>query len=36
LSLRVEYEGATEEKLYEHFIQSLRRVNISSKGIMIM
>lgn len=36
LSLRVEYEGATEEKLYEHFIQSLRRVNISSKGVMVM
>tara|TARA_R110002096_G_scaffold248690_1_gene441103 strand:+ start:20219 stop:21943 length:1725 start_codon:yes stop_codon:yes gene_type:complete len=36
LSLRVEYDGATKEKLYEHFIQSLRRVNISSKGVMVM
>jgi len=36
LSLRVEYEGATQEKLYEHFVQSLRRVNISSKGVMVM
>lgn len=36
LSLRVEYEGATNEKLFEHFIQSLRRVNISSKGVMVM
>ena len=36
LSLRVEYEGATSEKLFEHFIQSLRRVNISSKGIVTM
>jgi len=36
LSLRVEYDGATEEKLFQHFIQNLRRMNISSKGIMIM
>lgn len=36
LSLRVEYVGATKEKLYEHFIQSLRRVNISSKGVIVM
>ena len=36
LSLRVEYDGATQEKLFEHFVQSLRRVNISSKGVMIM
>ena len=36
LSLRVEYQGATDEKLFEHFIQSLRRVNISSKGIVTM
>tara|TARA_R110002073_G_scaffold107711_1_gene242502 strand:+ start:574 stop:2283 length:1710 start_codon:yes stop_codon:yes gene_type:complete len=36
LSLRVEYEGASQEKLYEHFVQSLRRVNISSKGVMVM
>ncbi len=36
LSLRVEYVGSTKEKLFEHFIQSLRRVNISSKGIMVM
>ena len=36
LSLRVEYEGAVNEKLFEHFIQSLRRVNISSKGVMVM
>lgn len=36
LSLRVEYQGATNEKLFEHFIQSLRRVNISSKGIITM
>ena len=36
LSLRVEYEGATEEKLFEHFVQSLRRVNISSRGVVVM
>ena len=36
LSLRVEYAGASQEKLYEHFVQSLRRVNISSKGVMVM
>ena len=36
LSLRVEYDGASQEKLYEHFVQSLRRVNISSKGVMVM
>ena len=36
LSLRVEYEGATQEKLFEHFVQSLRRVNISSKGVLVM
>ena len=36
LSLRVEYEGASNEKLFEHFVQSLRRVNISSNGIVTM
>ena len=36
LSLRVEYSGATKEKLYEHFVQFLRRVNISPNGVMVM
>lgn len=36
LSLRVEYLGATEEKLFEHFVQSLRRVNISAKGVLVL
>ena len=36
LSLRVEYDNGTEEKLYEHFVQHLRRVNISNNGVMVM
>ena len=36
LSLRVEYSAATEEKLFEHFVQFLRRVNISSNGVTVM
>lgn len=36
LSLRVEYSGATEEKLFEHFVCYLKRVNISANGVMVM
>tara|TARA_R110000737_G_scaffold7946_1_gene23051 strand:+ start:328 stop:2025 length:1698 start_codon:yes stop_codon:yes gene_type:complete len=36
LSLRVEYQGATEEKLFEHFVQFLRRINISSNGVQVI
>ena len=36
LSLRVEYQGATKQKLFEHFVCYLKRVNISSNGVMTM
>lgn len=36
LSLRVEYIGGTKEKLFEHFVQHLRRLNISQNGVMVM
>jgi hypothetical protein len=36
LSLRIEYQGATEQKLFEHFVCYLRRVNISPNGVMAM
>ena len=36
LSLRVEYQGATQQKLFEHFVCFLRRVNISANGVMSM
>jgi len=36
LSLRVEYQGATQQKLYEHFVCYLKRVNISPNGVMVM
>ena len=36
LSLRVEYQGASKTKLYEHFVCFLRRVNISPNGVMVM
>ena len=36
LSLRVEYQGGTKEKVFEHFVQHLRRVNISNNGVMVM
>lgn len=36
LSLRVEYVGGTKEKLFEHFVQHLRRLNISQNGVMVM
>ena len=36
LSLRVEYQGATEQKLFEHFVCYLKRVNISTNGVMAM
>ena len=35
LSLRVEYEGATKEKLFNHYVVYYKRVNISSKGIQV-
>lgn len=35
LALRVEYEGATKEKLYEHFVQYIRRINIGSNGVVV-
>jgi len=35
LALRVEYEGAGLEKLYEHFIQYIRRINIGTNGVMV-
>jgi hypothetical protein len=36
LSLRVEYQGAVKQKLFEHFVCYLKRVNISSNGVMTM
>ena len=36
LSLRVEYVGATEAKMFEHFVNHLRRVNISSQGVQVI
>ena len=35
LSLRVEYEGATKEKLFNHYIVYYKSVNISSQGIQV-
>ena len=35
LALRVEYTGATQEKLYEHFVQYIRRINVSSNGVVV-
>ena len=35
LSLRVEYEGATKEKLFNHYIVYYKNVNISSQGIQV-
>ena len=35
LALRVEYEGATQEKLYEHFVQYIRRINIGPGGTVV-
>lgn len=35
LALRVEYEGAQLEKLYEHFVQYIRRINIGTNGVMV-
>ena len=35
LALRVEYEGATQEKLYEHFVQYIRRINIGAGGTVV-
>ncbi len=35
LALRVEYEGATKTKLYEHFVQYIRRINIGSNGVVV-
>jgi hypothetical protein len=35
LALRVEYEGASLEKLYEHFIQYIRRINIGTNGVVV-
>ena len=36
LSLRVEYQGASQQKLFEHFVCYLKRVNISPNGVMAM
>ncbi len=36
LSLRVEYQTATKQKLFEHFVCYLKRVNISSNGVQTM
>ena len=36
LSLRVEYQGATKQKLFEHFVCYLKRVNISANGVQTM
>jgi len=36
LSLRVTYDAATQDKVFEHFVQFLKRVNISSSGVMVM
>jgi len=36
LSLRVEYEGATKQKVFNCFLCSLRSLNISSKGIEVV
>tara|TARA_R110002126_G_scaffold67082_1_gene170273 strand:+ start:1341 stop:3008 length:1668 start_codon:yes stop_codon:yes gene_type:complete len=35
LALRVEYEGATDEKLYEHFVQYIRRITIGANGTQV-
>ena len=35
LSLRVEYSGATKEKLFNHYIVYYKNVNISSQGIQV-
>lgn len=35
LALRVEYEGATQEKLYEHFVQYIRRITIGANGTQV-
>jgi hypothetical protein len=36
LSLRVEYQGASQQKLFEHFVCYLKRINISPNGVMVM
>lgn len=36
LSLRVEYQGATKAKMFEHFVNHLRRVTISSQGVQVI
>jgi hypothetical protein len=36
LSLRVEYQGASQQKLFEHFVCYLKRINISPNGVMAM
>lgn len=36
LSLRIQYDSSTQDKLFEHFVQYLKRVNISSAGVMTM
>tara|TARA_R110000803_G_scaffold124302_2_gene192108 strand:+ start:388 stop:2052 length:1665 start_codon:yes stop_codon:yes gene_type:complete len=36
LSLRVEYSAATKEKLFEHFVQFLRRINIGPNGVQVI
>ena len=35
LSLRVEYQNATDLKLFEHFVSHLRRITISSQGVSV-
>ncbi len=36
LSLRVEYQGATQQKLFEHFVCYLKRINISQQGVQAL
>ena len=33
---RVVIDWRTKEKVFEHFVQHLRRVNISNNGVMVM
>ena len=35
VSLRIEYNGATQSKMFEHFINHCNSVNISNKGVRV-
>ena len=36
LTLRVQYSGATVQKMFEHFIYYLKRIKISNDGVMVV